>query len=251
MANTTCTKPPAGWHCTLAEGHEGPCAASPKPEWPQLEKIIDAHVDGYELHGENAAGFDVRYDPTEHERFLIRDAIAGLFADPDWAAAWGRHVNEIVAARNAEQQPLFWYRPCRGGLYEGPHHTNSAEGKLLRAEKSSEWKPLYTAPSVPCAPAAVEANEQRAKCPDCNGSGVDGDVDDYGRTIDIACGACDGTGRACNGRQAAIERVARVFQKSVIGIVPADYATGYTEALEHVRRALASSPSSAPAKSDT
>jgi len=104
MADTTCTRPPAGWHCTRAAGHEGPCAAAPKPQWPQLDKIIDAHVDGYELHGENEAGFDVRYDPTDHERLLIRDAIAGLLADPDWAAAWGRHVNEIVAARVDPQQ---------------------------------------------------------------------------------------------------------------------------------------------------
>lgn len=28
---TTCTAPPAGWHCTRAAGHEGPCAALPTP----------------------------------------------------------------------------------------------------------------------------------------------------------------------------------------------------------------------------
>lgn len=89
--------------------------------------------------------------------------------------------------------------------------------------------------------------EQASKCEDCGGSGVDGDVDDYGRTIDIECGACYGTGRVSKGWKAAINRVERVFQKSVIGIVPADYATGYTEALEHVRRALAATqPSAAP-----
>lgn len=26
-----CTRPPAGWTCSLAEGHEGPCAALPVP----------------------------------------------------------------------------------------------------------------------------------------------------------------------------------------------------------------------------
>ena len=26
---TACPRPPAGWHCTRAVGHEGPCAAYP------------------------------------------------------------------------------------------------------------------------------------------------------------------------------------------------------------------------------
>lgn len=34
-----------------------------------------------------------------------------------------------------------------------------------------------------------------AKCPDCEGSGVDGDVDDYGHTIDVQCGRCGGSGK--------------------------------------------------------
>ena len=48
------------------------------------------------------------------------------------------------------QEPLFWYRPCRDGMYEGPVHNNSVGGKMLRDEKPDEWKPLYTTP--PAAP---------------------------------------------------------------------------------------------------
>lgn len=41
--------------------------------------------------------------------------------------------------------PVFWYRPVMNGdMYEGPHHNNSFVGRLQRAEKPSEWLPLYT-----------------------------------------------------------------------------------------------------------
>lgn len=45
-----------------------------------------------------------------------------------------------------EQDPMFWYRRLRDGMYEGPIHNNSVLGKMLRNEKPNEWKPLYTAP---------------------------------------------------------------------------------------------------------
>lgn len=49
---------------------------------------------------------------------------------------------ELKAIKEAE--PLFWYRPCGDGLYEGPHHNNSKLGKLMRKEKPDAWAPLYT-----------------------------------------------------------------------------------------------------------
>lgn len=44
------------------------------------------------------------------------------------------------------QKPMFWYRPLRDGMYEGPIHNNSIGGKMYRDEAPNEWKPLYTAP---------------------------------------------------------------------------------------------------------
>ena len=41
------------------------------------------------------------------------------------------------------QEPLFWYRPLREGMYEGPVHHRSVGGKMMRDEKPSEWKPLH------------------------------------------------------------------------------------------------------------
>jgi len=46
--------------------------------------------------------------------------------------------------------------------------------------------------SAMAAPVAPEA----APCPDCSGSGVDGDAGDDGRTIDVQCGRCSGSGKA-------------------------------------------------------
>ncbi|MDI4633331.1 hypothetical protein J7U46_09755 [Pelomonas sp. V22] len=40
-------------------------------------------------------------------------------------------------------EPLFWYRPCGDGLYEGPVYHKSVGGKMLRDEKPGEWVPLF------------------------------------------------------------------------------------------------------------
>ena len=58
--------------------------------------------------------------------------------------------------KDPKQEPLFWYRPCRDGLYEGPEHHKSVGGKMLRDEKPEEWKPLYTTPP------------QRKECEKCS-----------------------------------------------------------------------------------
>lgn len=61
-------------------------------------------------------------------------------------------IDEALAAHRAqadkqgEAEPLFWYRPCRDGLYEGPVHHKSVGGTMLRAEKPGEWFPLYASP---------------------------------------------------------------------------------------------------------
>lgn len=53
------------------------------------------------------------------------------------------------------QEPLFWYRPVGDGLYEGPHHHNSTEGRRLRAAKPGEWQPLYDHAAAPAQPLAA------------------------------------------------------------------------------------------------
>ncbi len=48
-----------------------------------------------------------------------------------------------VEQPQGEQEPLFWYRPRRDGLYEGPLHKSQIE--RVRKE-SGGWVPLYTHP---------------------------------------------------------------------------------------------------------
>ena len=68
-------------------------------------------------------------------------------------------------ANQAEAVPLFWYRPKKDGLYEGPIHANSIFGKSYREENPSEWRPLYTAPPTQAAEAMRDAYEAGwAKC---------------------------------------------------------------------------------------
>lgn len=43
----------------------------------------------------------------------------------------------------AHQEPVFWYRPCSNGMYEGPIH--NAQIERVRKE-SGAWHPLYTSP---------------------------------------------------------------------------------------------------------
>jgi len=85
-------------------------------------------------------------------------AVLDRWDSPQWE--WAKHgptadlMRDLRAAlaqpAAPDAQPLFWYRPCRDGLYEGPHHHNSVGGKMLRDEKPGEWKPLYAAaPSEP------------------------------------------------------------------------------------------------------
>lgn len=59
----------------------------------------------------------------------------------------GEHgFNELNSSPKNTAAPLFWYRPIgRDGLYEGPVHNNSVDGKLLREEKPDEWVALYAA----------------------------------------------------------------------------------------------------------
>lgn len=85
------------------------------------------------------------------ERAKTIDRIVRNFA-PHTPGCWAAVAAAYDAGQAAEReriasaQPLFWFRPCRDGLYEGPHHNNSIGGRMLRDEKPGEWVPLYAAP---------------------------------------------------------------------------------------------------------
>lgn len=57
----------------------------PDTPWTALDKLVTDYVDGYELRDcEDADGNTGDYDPNEHERGLIMDAIQGLIGDDDF-----------------------------------------------------------------------------------------------------------------------------------------------------------------------
>jgi hypothetical protein len=60
----------------------------------RLEQVIDAYLEGYEMVGEAEDGRDACHQPSDDERALIKDAILGLLADPEWDAEWGKLIEQ-------------------------------------------------------------------------------------------------------------------------------------------------------------
>jgi hypothetical protein len=82
--------------------HDAEPAAEPERDWLQpdaLESIIDAYVANYDWIGEDATGADACHTPSERERVMLKDAMIGILADPEWDAEWGRHIDSLVAER--------------------------------------------------------------------------------------------------------------------------------------------------------
>lgn len=69
-----------------------------------------------------------------NDRKLIRQALDALEEGV---------CNHGVEQPAQQQEPLFWYRPCSNGMYEGPIH--NAQIERIRKE-SGAWHPLYTSP---------------------------------------------------------------------------------------------------------
>jgi len=82
--------------------------AEPKRDWSVIDAAIREYLDGYEQIGEDDAGADACYTPTERERDLIYDAINGLLADESFVAA--------ISAPQAEpkREPLSDERITKG-----------------------------------------------------------------------------------------------------------------------------------------
>ena len=106
--------------------------AEPKRDWSAIDAAIREYLDGYELIGENDAGADACYTPTERELYLIYDAINGLLADESFVAA--------ISTRQAEpkREPLSEESP-HGSVERLVWRLRVAATKLGR---SDEWEDL-------------------------------------------------------------------------------------------------------------
>lgn len=111
-------------------------------------------------------------------------------------------ARQLAAHPAAQAEPLFWYRPCGDGLYEGPHHHNSVGGKMLRDEKPGAWVPLYPGAAPAHHPAqGLEATRELLDALDAADEGcTDGG---------LGPGWQNGHGIECGARIAAARQAAR------------------------------------------
>ena len=85
-----------------------------------------------------------RYNVVLRERDALRAAVRH---EADCVEACKSEIEALRAkiARMEQQEPVFWWRPCSDGAYEGPLHNNSIE----RVRKQSgAWSPLYALPGA-------------------------------------------------------------------------------------------------------
>lgn len=61
--------------------------AAEKGSFEAVDEIVTDYLDGYEMVGETEDGRDCSYTPTDKERELIADAVAGLLSDGDFCQA--------------------------------------------------------------------------------------------------------------------------------------------------------------------
>ena len=84
------------------------------------------------------------YRKARDERDALRAAVRH---EADCVEACKSEIEALRAkiARMEQQEPVFWWRPCSDGAYEGPLHNNSIE----RVRKQSgAWSPLYALPGA-------------------------------------------------------------------------------------------------------
>lgn len=82
----------AGWFAGMEQGQanaqDNAAMRAQSRDWKAIQVAIDEYLDGYELRADEGA-----HTPTDFERFLLDDCIAGLLADDDFLA--------LMAARPA------------------------------------------------------------------------------------------------------------------------------------------------------
>lgn len=116
---------------------EAQAEAKPAPATEELRDLVREALSAAESCGHPLGGASALRRASEAEKEL-------------WAA------NDRITAPAEpapEAEPLFWYRPCGDGMYEGPHHHKSVGGAMLREEKPGEWVPLFGHAAAPAAPA--------------------------------------------------------------------------------------------------
>ena len=145
-----CRLPPAGWHCTRAAGHEGPCAAHrAKPEYgpdnpPRLRRP-DESVADYRI----AMGWakpDERAQQAAAPGALdwINDVVRDVCELPDRDSPAGR-ADMMLVTVNELQDIIERHAPSAPGTPEAPQ-TAAAHDVLAERQRQMEaegWTPVH------------------------------------------------------------------------------------------------------------
>ena len=116
-----------------------------------LDRLEAAESDALEQARLNGMG-------SEREAALMAKLEAAEKSDAESIAMYRKARDERDAMRARieameKQEPVFWWRPCSDGAYEGPIHNSSIE----RVRKQSgAWSPLYKLPGAQPTPIIPE-----------------------------------------------------------------------------------------------
>ncbi|MFY2030268.1 hypothetical protein ACOTDE_26500 [Achromobacter xylosoxidans] len=96
----------AGWFAGMEQGQANAQAnmaiRAPSRDWKAIQAAIDEYLDGYELRTDEGA-----HTPTDFERFLLDDCIAGLLADDDFLALMAARPAPIAGNARADRDAAF------------------------------------------------------------------------------------------------------------------------------------------------
>ena len=123
----------------------------------------------------------------------LTDSRAAGIADAVWPPRARRRNKEAkTMTDNTQPEALI-------DLIDAYAETRHRYGGVYNAKTEAARKAVIEALSgvqaLSAAPAGAAPKEPPV-CPDCNGTGVDGDVGNDGRVVDCVCGGCAGSGKA-------------------------------------------------------
>lgn len=154
---------------------------APPRDWKAVQMTIDDYLEGYELHLDEGC-----HTPTQFERFLLVDAVAGLMHDDEFIDAL---YSAVTAARAA---------PATGEPRDADMYWNDADTEGF-AGSTLDDAVRYVADDIPTSEMPVTLTFQVAKTlPNVQVlvTGVDSEGDLQYEVVDAAIAAQQGKGGA-------------------------------------------------------
>lgn len=133
----------ANWYSAMIAAAPAAPQAEPKRDWSVIDAAIREYLDDYELIGEDDAGADAYYTPTERELYLIYDAINGLLADDSFVAAISAPQAEpkrdsVPMPHDADQAVLMTMVGVAWLQANAPDRLSTRFGELIKQRGGSD-----------------------------------------------------------------------------------------------------------------